>query len=365
VHDLARRRVLEGRRLRRLMLGQIPQDPARQRRIEPEQLQRGDDRVAAEGGREPRDAGVGVRARRQLGREQGEIGAGPAEPLVEHAAGAPDRAAAAAHRPRRMARPGGRRAEAAPRGPFSGLEPDLEEEVGPATGREGQVELGGAARKARRCEGEGERGGERQAVESLVAQDDGGLGHGGGQQPPPRHASKAANLEHVAEIGGEIQPQRDARLDLGVVPEPQALVEAALPDQAGPLDMDHALPRRRPADRRQGPVGEVGPEQHAVLADRAPEQRQRPTCGAQAEAGQEPRVVVEQAVAVARDVAEGVGDDERVPVLQGEQAQRCARLARARLASIARVRGGLGHQFAYSGLARPGPAPLIPRQSRR
>ena len=46
------------------------------------------------------------------------------------------------------------------------------------------------------------------------------------------------------------------------------------------------------------------------------------------EAGQDARVVTEEAVAVAADVAEDIGDEEGVAVLQHEQAKRYPWLAR-------------------------------------
>ena len=94
VHDLARGGVREVQGLGSLVRGEEAEDPLCQRRVEPERLQRGDDRVAAERGREPGDARVGVRTRRELGSQERQIGARLAEPLVEHAAGAADGGAA-------------------------------------------------------------------------------------------------------------------------------------------------------------------------------------------------------------------------------------------------------------------------------
>ena len=91
----------------------------------------------------------------------------------------------------------------------------------------------------------------------------------GGSIRPRAGAARAAHLEHVAEVGGELQAQRDRHLVPAVVAQPHALVEPVLPEQARALDVDDALRRRRPADRRQRPVGEVGGEEDVVLADGA------------------------------------------------------------------------------------------------
>ena len=107
--------------------------------------------------------------------------------------------------------------------------------------------------------------------------------------------------------------------------------------------MDHALPRRLAADRGQGSVGEVGGEDDIVLAHRAAQQLQRPAADAQAEARQQARVIVEQAVTFAGDVAEGVGHHEGVALLEREQARRAC--------ADHRVGAGLRHQPASSSAA--------------
>src|SRR3546814_7706086 len=70
VHDLARGRVEERRGLVRLVLGEEGQDAARQAWVEPQRLQRGDHRVAAERRREPRDSRARVGTGRQVAGQQ-------------------------------------------------------------------------------------------------------------------------------------------------------------------------------------------------------------------------------------------------------------------------------------------------------
>ena len=56
---------------------------ARQGGIVPERVPGGDQRVAAEGGREPGNPGIGIGAGRQVGDQQGDIGARLPQPVVE------------------------------------------------------------------------------------------------------------------------------------------------------------------------------------------------------------------------------------------------------------------------------------------
>ena len=90
VQDLAGLRVLRriaGRRLRRR---QEAEHAARQLRLEPEQLERGDDAVAAERRAEPGDARVRIRPGRRLGDHHLEIGERAVHPLVELGVGRAD-----------------------------------------------------------------------------------------------------------------------------------------------------------------------------------------------------------------------------------------------------------------------------------
>ena len=76
----------------RLRRGEKAQHARGELRIEPERLQRRDDRVAPELRCEPRDAGVGIRAGRQRCRQQREVGARALDPLIEQPARSADRA---------------------------------------------------------------------------------------------------------------------------------------------------------------------------------------------------------------------------------------------------------------------------------
>ena len=208
-----------------------------------------------------------------------------------------------------------------------------------------------------RWRAEGDHGTQLQAIQTLVAQDHGVVGDDRGEHPPTHRATQAAHLEHIAEVRGELQAQRQPGRGLAVIAQPQALVEAVLPDQPGALDMNHALAGRLPADRRQRPVGEVGGEQHVVLPDRTLEQRQRPPRNAQPEAGKQAGIVVEQAIAVARDVTVAVGDHEGVAMLEREQ------LARRAGAVVVGFR--VTHQLTSSSASCSPWLPSMPRKSRQ
>jgi hypothetical protein len=87
VQDLAGLCVLHVGTGGRLRVGQECKDPARDLRVRPQQLERGDQSVPSERRAEPRDAGVRIRAARRLGDHHVEIGGGPPEPPVERLAG--------------------------------------------------------------------------------------------------------------------------------------------------------------------------------------------------------------------------------------------------------------------------------------
>ena len=221
--------------------------------------------------------------------------------------------------------------EALARGWLAGDHPDLVEDVGAQVRRERQCEVGEARGEMGGSLAEGQGRGEHKAVQPLVAEHGRVVVDHSRQDAPARGARQAADLEHVAKIGGELQAQGQLRLRLAEIAQPQPLVEAILPDQPASFDMDHPLPGRLAANRGQRPIGEVGGEDDIVLADRAAQQLQRPPADAQSEARQQPRVVVEQSIAFAGDVAEGVSHNEGVALLQREQAGGRARIAGRRL----------------------------------
>ena len=67
-----------------LVRGEEAQHPARERGLDPQHLDRGEDAVAAEGGREPGHAGVGIGAVRRVGHEHRQVGDRALEHAVEY-----------------------------------------------------------------------------------------------------------------------------------------------------------------------------------------------------------------------------------------------------------------------------------------
>ena len=218
-------------------------------------------------------------------------------------------------------------AEAGLGGRIRRLDSHLDEDVGSAVGGDLGREHGGLSRQAGRCRAESDDAGPREAVELLVSQGHGVAGDDGRHDVSPRGAAGAADLEHVAEVGGEFQDQGNQRLFSAEADQGHPLVEAGPPQQAGTPDVDDGFRRRWPAQGRQGRVGQVRGEQDIVLTDRPPEQHQRLAGNAQAQPGEDPGVVVEQAVAGTMDVAITVADEEHVAVLQDERAEPSGRLA--------------------------------------
>ena len=83
MHDLARLGVAESRFLLRLGRGEKAKHARGKLRIQPQRLERRNDRVAPELGRKPWNAGVGIRAGREGRRQQHKVGVRFVNPLVE------------------------------------------------------------------------------------------------------------------------------------------------------------------------------------------------------------------------------------------------------------------------------------------
>jgi hypothetical protein len=135
-------------------------------------------------------------------------------------------------------------------------------------------------------------------------------------------ARRTAHLEHVAEVGCELEAQGNGQLPAPVIGDRDAFVKPFLPQEAAALDMDH--PVWHPIERMPA-VAEIGGEKDIVLRERSAEQRRLLARHLQPEQRQDTRVVDEQPVADAANVAMRIGDDEAVLMLQGELAMRLAR----------------------------------------
>jgi hypothetical protein len=179
--------------------------------------------------------------------------------------------------------------------------------------------------------GERDDAGAPHAVQAVI-----GVGHRaavrlGRQHPAAGRALGAAHLEHVVEVGVVFQADRQNDHVAAVVDEAQALVQPLVPQEPLALDMDRAVRGRGAAQGGQGLVGGVRGEEHVVLRHRRAQQGRRAVAQQQAQPRQQPGVVVEQAVGRAQHVAERVGDQEGVLVLQREQPVGDARFARLAL----------------------------------
>ena len=152
-------------------------------------------------------------------------------------------------------------------------------------------------------------------------------------------ARRAAHLEHVAEIGSELEAQGHGQLPAPVVGDRDAFVEPLLPEETAAFDVDH--PMRHPVGCVPA-VAEIGGEKDVVLGERSAKQRGLLARHLKTEQRQHARVVDEQPVADAPDIAMRIGDDKAVFVLQGELAMR---LARAGVVECRQRHGGIQLPF--------------------
>src|SRR5262249_36320153 len=130
-----RLRLVDARRGVRLGRGEEGEHSAGELRREPEQLQGGDEPVAAKGGAEPGNAGVRVRPGVELGGEERQIGTRLLDPAIEEPRGAVRACASTPLGAHRAARAGSGVAEAGFARAGLAVWPDLDEERQPASRR--------------------------------------------------------------------------------------------------------------------------------------------------------------------------------------------------------------------------------------
>ncbi|EDO90813.1 hypothetical protein BURPSPAST_W0819 [Burkholderia pseudomallei Pasteur 52237] len=334
MHDLARLRVAKRRCLARLMLGEKAQHAARERRLQPQHLQRRDHRVAAERRREPRNARVRVRAGFERRREQAQVRERAVEPRVEKRIArvhARDRAAPLAHRavhvgqrlaqraaPGRDARPPRERVAARVRGAHARLDRQIQRHARLRGDRQRVVGAIDGERVGLRLEADPHAALDR--VEPVVAQPDRARLDARRRDRATPLAPRAAHFEHVLEVRAERHRQRHLGVARAVVRQRERLVKHIVGKHAHPLDVDHALGRLAAAERRQRTVRQVRGERRVVRARRPRQQRRRAAAEREPPLRQHAHVVDEEAVVAPGDVAERVAHDERVARLQHELA---------------------------------------------
>ena len=268
VHDLAGLAVLEGAGLGRLAHGQIGQDPFGQRRVEPQHLPGRDDAVASERRREPGRARVRVRARRQIGGQQGDVGARLVQPVVEPgAARAANGGAAPPLGPHRQPRLDRVQPPAAAVRRLAGVHAAFDEQIQFLAFGQAEHELRAGPGQAGGRLGEGQAAAPLHPVQTLVAEGDAAPVGGRGLDRAALGSGRAADLEDVGEIGREVERQRQQHVLHAVVDHADALEHPPLPQKAPTLDVQHARRSRASAHRRQRAVGGVAREEDVVLRD--------------------------------------------------------------------------------------------------
>ena len=160
-------------------------------------------------------------------------------------------------------------------------------------------------------------------VEPDVAEGDPIVGHRHGQLMSALSARVPAHLEDVRAVGAELEVDRDVGRPGGVVDDLDPLRDAVAADQ--PLSADPDRPADKLVERMHLGVGVAirGGIRHldpapVVRADRRLQQHGPDAADAQHGAGEHARVAVVEAqpARIGVDVAERVGQQEAVPVLE-------------------------------------------------
>ena len=176
------------------------------------------------------------------------------------------------------------------------------------------------------------------------------MGDFGRQSVAASRPAMAADLEDVGEVRVERERERGRDRAFAVVRQRQALVQPLLPEQARPLDVNHALRRCVIAELRKRAIREIRPEDDVVATDAGTEQRRRRPADRQPEERQHAGIVAKQPVGTALDIAEHVRDQEDLIVLQRERADRAAS-----------VRSGVGDGISHACSVTPRSRPTCDR----
>src|SRR5579872_75063 len=244
VQDLAGLRIPESRFLVSLGQSQEAQYTGRQVRIDPQGLERSDDRIPAELRGKPGDARVRIGSCRQGSGEKRKVRSRLVKPLVEEAPRAGDRGTlpdTVAHAASQVALPIG---EAPRRRPGIGGGTDFDVQLDHGLARNVEREAGFAAVDRYRGFGEVNLGRAQALVEAHV-----GKAHKVrtyfrlAERTPPRPLA-TLYLEDIDKVGTEIEGEWHDRMLATVIREAQPLVDTTIAQEACPLDVDDTLRNR-------------------------------------------------------------------------------------------------------------------------
>ncbi len=329
------------------MGGEIEQHAARDRRVHPQGLQRGDQRVAPERGAEPGDAGIGVRPLRGVRDQHVEIRDRAARGFVEDLVGGRDGRGTrgrAAQRATRLQH-GGEIDLAQPLARQLLVAADLREQHAASARRQRQRETRLPRIQPIRRRLEPQRSGAPPVVEPGIGKLDGVGRNVGAVGGAPARAMRAAYLEQIGEIGAEADLQREALVAVGEVAHGETLVARAIPQEFRAANVDQVVLEIDAVLVQRG-IGEVAGEQGVVVA-RAGAEQDWPRPGEHhLEARQVSRVPVVQPLdeALARhDIAVAVEHAERIAVLEGARPSLLKRDLRGDDVVVGMCVGGFGY----------------------
>ncbi len=330
MEDLAGLGVARGIERVGLGRGQVTEHAAREVRVNPQRLQRGNDAVAPERRAEPRHTRVRIVAVRGRARQHAQVGRRTPHPLIEPLARGFNHRVVGPRAFERLGRGAHRRFERA-RGDTAAfaLTANGQRQRRRRLRRQIVFEAHDTAGHRRGRLAETDRRPAILAVQTTVAEPQLLIG---GNRVEPRAAplaAGAAHFEDVGKIGVDVEGERDPDVRAAVVQQPDALVTRAVPQEARPKQV-HNVARKHHIGlaERHVRIGEIRAEQLVVFLDARAEQQRPHAVQPQPESGHVTGAFVIQALlagAKDADVAVQVEHRERVAVLKD-----CRALANAR-----------------------------------
>ena len=326
MQDFSRLRIGQRIRGRGLIGRQAAQHAARHVRRPPQHLQCRDQPVAAERGRVPGNAGIGVTALRRVGHQHREIGGRSAQHRVETLV----RRLHGGLFARRLAHFPARRNQTAQEWQRRRARPIAAHSNEKRTHfARLKVKLVScrAGRKLVRRRIEIQRSAPYLAVQTIIGQNDPIVAVKCCTRGTPPITARAAHLEQIGKVVFEVDRQAQIDRLVAVVAHAEPLIGGVAPEKDRAQDMDAILFHDDVLTIHQIGIGQIDEESRVVVTHIGAEQKRRPVVDPQFQTRQVPRVAMEQSARRAADITATVEDDERVAIFK--RAWRPARLGRS------------------------------------